>query len=277
VAQAKMQAFDFPAWGQRLTILFALGIFAFCAERKIAAPIDYVAKKLSSRKAAVFGHWLTPTADCHFSTKEFYDELETAIRAKQWPGVQLLRIDHFEAGMLSHKREYLRVVRHRQLFDICAATFGKDYFFSVREAEIPAVVNIRACLTILLSLLFLLGFCVDKLGLFFGSIVMVSVLAFTCWFLFNIVKLGLSKVDSILIQLPSIGPVYEAVFRRDTYFQQDTRLFFLQCVNDLVKSHVEKTTSAKGLMFLNRFENQPILGELYKRSRVEFGNTPEIA
>jgi hypothetical protein len=139
------------------------------------------------------------------------------------------------------------------------------------------VVNIRACLTILLSLLFLLGFCVDKLGLFFGSIVMVSVLAFTCWFLFNIVKLGLSKVDSILIQLPSIGPVYEAVFRRDTYFQQDTRLFFLQCVNDLVKSHVEKTTSAKGLMFLNRFENQPILGELYKRSRVEFGNTPEIA
>jgi hypothetical protein len=255
-------------WGEKLTAFFSLALFAFSGDVRIAAPIDYIAKKLGSRKADVYSHSWTPTPDCHFSAREFYEELEEAIRAKQWPGVQLFRIDHSE-GLFSHKREYLRVIRQRQLFDICAATFGKDYFFSVREAEIPAVITARAFITCFVAFFLALSLCVNSLGIFFGSYAMVALVAFAIWFLFNILKLGLTKVDSLFLQLPVIGSVYEAYFRRDTYFQQDTRIFFIHAVNELVKKHVEETTSAKGLKYLNHYDNQPVLEGLYKRSRVQ--------
>ena len=98
-------------------------------------------------------------------------------------------------------------------------------------------------------------------------------LTFIVWFLFNVLKLGLTRVDSTLIQLPVIGPVYEAWFRRDTYFQQDTRMAFLHSVTELVKKHVEETTSANGIKFLDYFENQPLMDGLYKRRRVDCGGS----
>jgi len=252
-----------------LTTWFAFALFAFSGNRHVVASLDFVAKKLSSRKAVVFSHWGTLTSDCHFATKEFYAELENAIRAKEWPGVQVVRIVYSEAGLLSHKREYLRVIRQRQLFDICAAVFGKDYFFSVREAEIPAVITPRAVLVLIFATLFLLNTFIQAFGFIFGSFAMLAFIVFAVWFLFNILKLGLTKVDSMLLQLPSIGPVYEALFRRDTYFQQDTRLAFLQSVTELAKKHVEEATCEKGLKYLNCFESQPILEGLYKRYRID--------
>lgn len=263
-------------WGAWVTALSAFALFAFSGERRLTAPIDLVARKLSSRKASVYSHSGTLTPDIHFSAQDFYENLETVIRDKQWPGVELVRIGYTEAGLLSHKREYLRVIRHRHLFDICAATFGKDYFFSIREAELPAVVDLRAffVLMVALALLFCVSF--DTFGMLFGSLAFVFLLGLLVWFFFNILKLGLTKVDSIFIQLPVIGPIYEAWFRKDTYFQQDTRIVFLQSVTDVVKRLVEATTSAKGIRFLNCFEHQPILDELYKRTRVKLEpQTPE--
>ncbi|HXT10539.1 MAG TPA: hypothetical protein VN873_03175 [Candidatus Angelobacter sp.] len=258
-----------PGLVMHCTSLLALALFAFSGKQRVATSLDFVAKKLRSRKAAIFSHWGTLTADCHFATKEFYSELESAINAKQWPGVEVLRIDYSEAGLLSHKREYLRVIRQRQLFDICAAVFGKDYFFSVREAEIPAVVTVRAFLTVMFGTLFILSVLIQTFGFIFGSFAMVVLTAFGLWFLFNILKLGLTRLDSMLLQLPSIGPVYEVLFRRDTYFQQDTRIAFLQSVTELVKKHVEEATSEKGLKYLNCFESQPILDGLYRQYRLE--------
>ncbi|HEU5124828.1 MAG TPA: hypothetical protein VFW05_12275 [Verrucomicrobiae bacterium] len=262
-----------PAWGASLTIWFSLGLFAFCSERRIATPADFVARKLRSRKAEVFSHWGTLTPGCHFSTQQFYSEIEQAIRAKQWPGVEMMRLDYREAGFLSHKREYLRIIRQRQLFDICAAVFGKDYFFSIREAQIPVVIDIRSVLSLLIGLFLTFMLSVNLLGLVFGAIAWLFLLSFGAWFLFNVLKLGLTKADTMLLQMPVLGAFYEAWFRRDTYFQQDSRLVFLQCVNELVKEHVEETTSAKGLKFLNCFENQPLLDGLYKRSRIQLSQT----
>ncbi|TAL06248.1 MAG: hypothetical protein EPO07_02150 [Verrucomicrobia bacterium] len=257
------------AWGATLTSLLSFALFAFSGERRIIAPIDLVARKLSSRKANVYSHSGALTPGIHFSVQEFYDTVEKAIRAKQWPGVETVRIHYTEAGVLSHKREYLRIIRQRHLFDICAATFGKDYFFSVREAEIPTVIDLRALFVLMVGLAVLFFTSIKTLGILFGPPAFLFLLAVIAWFLFNILKLGLTKMDSILMQLPVIGAIYEAWFRRDTYFQQDTRLVFLQSVTDLVKQHVEETTSAKGIRFLNCFERQPILDELYKRSRIK--------
>jgi hypothetical protein len=255
------------AWGEQLTVLFALGLFAFAGDRRLTAPVDLVARKISSRKADVFSHSFTLAPGVHFSTQEFYGIIESDVRDKQWPGVELVRVYHSETAVLSHKREYLRIIRERQLFDVCGSTFGKDYFFSVREAAIPAIIDIRAFLVLMMALAFLLFVSVRTFGFFFGPAAMIFVLTFVAWFLFNALRLGLTRVDSLLIQLPVLGPVYERWFRPHTYFHEDSRIAFLYCVTDLVKHHVEKVTSAKGLKFVKSIEKQPILDGLYRPSR----------
>ena len=250
-------------WGASFTLFCALGVFTFAAERQFALPLDLVAKKLGSRKAEVYSHWGTFTPDIHFSSQDFYRILEETIRLKQWPGVSLIRVEYAEAGLLSHKREYLRIMRQRQIFDVCAATFGTDYFFSLREAHFPPVINTRAILSVLIGLAILSLACINLLGLLFGMFSFIVLLAFGVWFLFNILRMGLTKVDSLLLTLPVLGPLYEVLFRPDTYFQQDTRLIFINAVSELVKKQVEETTSAKGLRFLDCFEKKPVLGGLY--------------
>lgn len=252
------------SWGASLTLLFGLGLFAMSGKQRLTMPLDLVTKRLNSRKAEVFSHWGSVTPDMHFSAQEFYAKVEAAIRSKEWPGVQLLRVEYREAGLFSHSREYLRIIRQRQLFDVCGAEFGKDYFFSLREAEIPAVVDLHAFVTFLLGLFMLTIVCLQTFGLLFGPLALLFLIVFAVWFMFNVLKLGMNKADSAMLTLPVIGPVYEAWFRPDTYFQQDTRLFFLHCVTELVKRHVAETTSANGVKQLHGFEKKPILDGLYK-------------
>jgi hypothetical protein len=258
-------------WGATLTLFSSLGLLGFSGERRFTAPVDLVVKKLGSRKAEIYSHWGSLTPEVHFSAEEFCAKLETAVRAKDWPGVEVFRVPYSEAGLLSHKREYLRIIRQRHLFDVCASTFGKDYFFTLREGQIPAVVDVRAALMVLLSSLLLLSVLVHSLGTYGGLFATLFVLLFAAWFLFNILKMGMTKLDTALMQLPALGPIYEAYFRPDTYFQQDTRMVFLQSVSELVKKQVEETTSAKGIKFIDCFEKQPVLDGIYKRSRLKVG------
>lgn len=254
-------------WGASLTVLFALVLFGTTGEQRMTVPINLVAHKLGSRKGRVYSHSFSVPTDVHFSAKEFYAKIQTAIQAKQWPGVKVLHIDHTEAGMLSHKREYLRIIRQRHFFDLCASSFGQDYFFSIREAEIPAAVSPQAFFA-LLTFIFIVGvFMVRSMGLLFGGMALLFIALFIVWLMTNALKMGMTELDNLLLQTPIIGPAYEAWFRPDTYFQQDGRIVFLHAVNELTKKAVEETVSAKGLKFLDFFEQQPILGELYKRSR----------
>ncbi len=253
-------------WGGSLTVVCALGVFIFSGQRRFTLPADLVARRLNSRKAEVFSHWGTLTPDIHFSSQEFYRDLETAITAKEWPGVETLRVEYREGGPLSHGRQYFRVIKERQLFDVCAASFGKDYFFTLREAEIPAVVTIRVLLAVLLGLLIGTIFLLQLFGVLFGVSAVVFLCVFGIWFLLNVLKLGLTRVDSLLVKLPVLGVAYEAWFRKDTYFQQDTRTIFLQSITELVKKKVEETTAAKGLKLLRCFERAPVMDGLYKQS-----------
>jgi hypothetical protein len=254
-------------WGISLTAFVAIILLGVAGEQRAGLAIDFVAKRLGSRKGEVYSHSFAAPADIHFSAKDFYAKIETAVQAKEWPGVELLRITNSETGMLSHKREYLRIIRQRHFFDLCAGTFGQDYFFSIREAEIPAVVSPQAFIALLLLLFGLFAFAVQTMGFLFGPVAFLLFIVFGAFFFMNVVKMGLTKVDAALLQTPIIGPVYEAWVRPDTYFQQDARIVFLHAVNELTKKAVEETVSAKGLKFLDFFEKHPILGELYKRSK----------
>lgn len=248
-----------------------LALFILAADTRRASSLDLVARRLNLKRADVNAHWCSVTSGIQFSPTEFYASLDAALTAKNMPGVEWLRVLHRESGLLSHNREYFRILRHRHVFDVCAASFGSDFFFSCREAVIPSVVSIRAVIAVLGLLSFGLAVMVQALGFLAGCVWFVVLAAFAVWFLFNVAKLGFSRFDALLLKIPALGPTYEAIFRRDTYFQQDTRLIFLKIMDELVRKAVEDTASTKGIHLLKFHERQPILDGLYRATMVQIG------
>lgn len=68
--------------------------------------------------------------DIQFSSENFYKSLEALIKSRKIPEVSVSKVWHSQGGILSSKREYLRVTRGDYVFDICAAPFGGDFFIS---------------------------------------------------------------------------------------------------------------------------------------------------
>jgi hypothetical protein len=92
---------------------------------------------MAEKVAEILSHWYHLTEGLHCSSQAFYTALERAIDNRKLPDVRLSRIDHHEGGILSAKREYLRVRRKELIFDICAAPFGAGFFVSWWLGELP--------------------------------------------------------------------------------------------------------------------------------------------
>jgi hypothetical protein len=254
-------------YGAQLIRLFALMMLIVSAKPAVVQASDFAMKRLNAQKAEVSNHWGTALCSTQFSAQEFYTKVEQAIYAREWPGIELLRVHHSEAGVLSHKREYLRIVRHRQVFDICAATFGRDYFFTLREAEIKPPLSFATFLIFLLALFMLFTWSIGSSGVVAGTINFLALLAIGFFLMWNSLRMGLTRLDGLLMRFPVIGPLYETFFRRSTtYFQHDTRMVFLKLMDDLVKEQVDEETSAKGIKLLSCFEHRPIFEGLYTLS-----------
>jgi hypothetical protein len=180
------------------------------------------------------------------------------------------RIEFSEGGLLSDKREYLRMSRERLVFDVCAAPFGTAYFFSCRFAEIPAIIRLWQLLVLSavfgVFAIFSLAVCTRVFGaltIFVWPIGWIVLIAFLVYLLRNAVTMGLKDLDALLIKSP-FGPIYERWFRRETYYRQDTRLMYCDTVNAVVKGLVEEITAEKGVKLVQFNEYNPVLGELYK-------------
>lgn len=78
----------------------------------------------------ILSQWHHSFNKLQFSSQEFYSAVEQALQAKEIPKIQFRRVSFSEGGLLSSKREYLRVTRKEYVFDICAAPFGTDFFVS---------------------------------------------------------------------------------------------------------------------------------------------------
>jgi len=78
----------------------------------------------------VLSHWSTLIEEFHTSSLDFYSLVESAIARRDIPNALVTRIDYQESGVLSARREYLRVERGEDALDICAAPFRRGYFFS---------------------------------------------------------------------------------------------------------------------------------------------------
>lgn len=222
-------------------------------------------------KADVIDHWYALVPGFNTTTKEFYESVEKELKEREVPGLEVFHVDFAEGGIASNKREYLRMTRERLVFDICAAPFGKAYFFSCRFAEIPAVVKVWEFLVLVIGVCamgfwgwIIFGKVFGIVGLLLFPVLLLAALVAAIYIMRNAVAMGLKDLDASLIKMPVIGPIYEAWFRKETYYRQDTRLMYCDTVNAVVKAKVEETTGTKGIKFIRYMENCPILGELYK-------------
>ncbi len=233
------------------------------------------------KKADVLSHWYALIPDFNTSTKEFYDAVEQELKERKVPGLELFHVEFAEGGVLSQKREYLRMTRERLVFDICAAPFGTAYFFSCRFAEIPAVIELWQIIVLLLAF----GICVPlsfvvcvkifgMLAPFVWPVGWIAFIILAIYVMRNAVALGLKDLDATLVKSPVLGPIYERWFRKETYYRQDTRLMYCDTVNAVVKAKVEETTGAKGIKLVQFNEYSPILGELYKPNLVALPKEP---
>ena len=222
-------------------------------------------------KADIIDHWYALIPGFNSSTKDFYEAVEKELKERQVPGLEIFHVDFAEGGIMSNKREYLRMTRERLVFDVCAAPFGTAYFFSCRFAEIPTVVKLWEFLLFLCGLCFAAFWGLVIFSRIFGALgfmlypfLLLASLVAGIYVMRNAVAMGLKDLDASLIKTPVIGPIYEAWFRKETYYRHDTRLMYYETVNAVVKAKVEETTGAKGIKLIRYMENCPLLSELYK-------------
>jgi hypothetical protein len=208
-------------------------------------------------------HWYSLIPGFSMPVKDFYDDIEKELKEREVPGLEMRRVDFSEGGLLSADRTYLRMQRENLVFDVCAAPFGKSFFFSCRFAEIPIVVTIWH----LLGLVFfatIVFWVFTRLFSWWGPFVFVAACVASIYVLRNAISFGLRDLDATLINSPLFAPIYLRFLRRETYYRQDTRLMYCDTVNEIAKEAVQAVTGAKGIEIIRLNEHNPLLEDLYR-------------
>lgn len=222
--------------------------------------------KLASQSNVV-SHWHHPVENFQTSTMEFYAAVETALQPHEIPGLSTSRVDWKEGGVISARREYLRVKRGKLAFDLCAAPFGKDFFFSWWLAEVPPPYGLLWAFIFLVFGFGIIGVSIDNFGFFAGLVISAIVIPALIWFLGYLAREGHlgPGADDVLLAIPFFGVVYERIIKPVTYYKTDTTLMFQSAVHTAVLEVVDRTLSAKGARALTEFERKPLMREFYQR------------
>ena len=199
-------------------------------------------------KPEVVEHWYSLLDDFSTSTTEFYGRIESELTKRQIPGLDIERVHFREGEMTTHKREYLRMVRERLVFDVCSAPFGTGWFFSCRIVTIPFKLRIWE----LLVLVALLGLLVFKYLSLFGTVGGIATFVLSIigslYFLNMKAKASNHDLDSALLKVPVIGALYELFLRQDSsYYREDTRIMYIALVDMVVRDAVRQVTEDQGV------------------------------
>src|SRR5688500_4405867 len=149
------------------------------------------------RRADVLNHWIAFADHFSLTPSEFYTDLEQELASRNVPKMEYSKIEFPEGGLLSEKRVYLRMVRERIVFDVCASSFGNGFFFSCRTAEIPLVLKIWQLVVVFMLGVFFLWAFVRLFDFFLGVFVAAAIFCLAIYALRNLVALGLQDVDRI--------------------------------------------------------------------------------
>ena len=97
---------------------------------------------MAAEATSIISHWHNLLEGYQESPQNVYSLIEQAIEKRELPDTKVSRITMHEKGMLSAKREYLRIQSKKHLFDICAAPYGSGFFVSWWLGSLPG-----GCLT----------------------------------------------------------------------------------------------------------------------------------
>ncbi len=218
------------------------------------------------KNANVISHWHHPVENFNTSTMDFYTAVEAALRPREIPDYSVSRIDWRESGVLSARREYLRIKRGNLAFDLCAAPFGTGFFFSWWLAELPPSHPLFWAALFFFSLCLLFGFCVGTFGLW-GVIIGIVACFGAVWLLGYLIReqqFG-EHVEDAVLGIPVLGWLYAKFFQPPTYYKADTALMFQSVVHAAVLETVDQLFSAKGIRALSELERKPIMRDFYDR------------
>lgn len=182
----------------------------------------------------VVSHWHQSVEALSTSTLEYYAAVEKALRDKEVPDLGIERTTVSEHGILSAKREYLRVRYGRFYFDICGAPFGKDYFFSwwlVKRT--PGFAALWGCAILIGLPVLVLGF-MGSMGFVRGLFAALVVIGVGVAILRNAFADGWSAIEDAILAMPIIGLLYTKFVKPVTYYSEDTRLMFEETVHRVV-------------------------------------------
>ena len=209
------------------------------------------------KKPRVIESWHVLMPDCRFGVDGFYRSIEEDLATRDIPGLTVERIEFAEGGLLSAKRQYLRLRRERLVFDICSAPFGTSWFFSSRSSEIPARWHRLDLLIALVGIGFVYLVYPVIFGLLWGTVIYaVTVIAF----LFVLNALATSRIhdlDSVLLRIPVLGSLYEMFVRKETYYREDTRNMYLTQIDRIVRDRVNELASANDIEYVNFQDTSP--------------------
>lgn len=187
--------------------------------------------------------WTFEQFEC--SPEEFYKSIEQELEVRQMPGLTIERIEHKEGGLLSAKRVYLRIRRERLVFDICLAPFGTYWFISRRYSLIPFSLKVWELVVVFLLLASVAGFYIALFGLVLGSSIFGGSILGIALLMNSLVSLGLHDLDAALLQIPVIGAIYECLFRKETYYREDTRNTYVDIVDTITKMKIDELVAEK--------------------------------
>lgn len=95
---------------------------------------------MSKQASIPLSHWHKLFEGFQESPQQIYQQLAAAVKQRQLPNVKTSHIAYREKGVLSAKRDYLRVRRQDHIFDVCAAPFGTGFFVSWWLGQTPGLI-----------------------------------------------------------------------------------------------------------------------------------------
>jgi hypothetical protein len=201
----------------------------------------------------VISHWHHTVEDFNTSAIDFYSTIERDLLASAAP-VSFSRTMWNEGGLLSARRTYLRVGFQRFNFDICAAPFGKSFFFSWwLTKRTPDVA--MGCL-LLIGTPVALYLLVKTLGVTEGLSYFLVLLGIGLLLMRRKASGGALGIQDSFLAMPLIGPICNRLFKPVTYYSEDTRLLFEESVHRAVLKGVEGLLAAKGARALGPDERR---------------------
>lgn len=185
------------------------------------------------------GHWSTLLGGLSASPQDFYTAVEGAVGRREIPDCRLSRVDWSEGGLVSHKREYLRVAWREYVIDICGAPFGNGFFASSWLCAPPP--NLQTAIVLAAAAV---------LGLVLLPQADLGILTWILWAVFFLAFLG----------VVGIGIVWPLFFPpRLTYYRIDTANMFYRAVQEAIGEVVDTYCDVQGVRRLTEAERKPVM------------------